>query len=39
MGVTWQQLQDTPAYVVDDYRLVMEAEYNDAKRKARDAKG
>ena len=33
MGVTWQELQETPAMVVDDYMLVMEAEAREAERR------
>lgn len=35
MGVTWHELQETPAMVVDDYILVMEAEVREAERQRR----
>lgn len=38
MGVTWHELQDTPAYVVKDYIDVMAAEAKHAERQAALAK-
>jgi hypothetical protein len=38
MGVTWLELQDTPASVVEDYLLVMEAEANAQRAAEREAR-
>lgn len=38
MGISWHELQDTPAYVVQDYMLVMAAEANAKDAAAREAK-
>ena len=38
MRVTWHELQETPAMVVQDYMLVMEAEAREAKRAEQQAK-
>lgn len=34
MGVSWSELQETPAYVVEDYKLVMIAELDNARKEA-----
>lgn len=38
MGVNWRELQETPAYVVDDYLMVIEAEQAKAAADAAKAK-
>jgi hypothetical protein len=37
MKVSWQELQETPAYVVQDWLMVMEAEAEDVRRQRREA--
>jgi len=37
MGVSWAELMETPAYVVEDYLLVMAAEARKAEQDRRDA--
>jgi hypothetical protein len=38
MGVTWHELQETPASIVEDYLLVMEAEANAQRAAERESK-
>lgn len=41
MRVSWLEMQELPAFVVEDYRLVMEAEAQasaEAERKAKQRK-
>ncbi len=37
MKCTWHQLQETPAYVVQDYLLLMQAEADAEEQRRRDA--
>lgn len=32
MKITWHELQETPAYVVEDYLLVMQAEAEKSRK-------